>query len=72
MCFACVLACWGNASAIPKEVIKINPDYYRPAEVDTLLGDSRKAEELLGWVPEISLDQLVFEMVEHDLKQINV
>jgi len=62
----------GYCHRLDKEVIKINPDYYRPAEVDTLLGDSRKAEELLGWVPEISLDQLVFEMVEHDLKQINV
>lgn len=62
----------GYCHRLDKEVIKINSDYYRPAEVDTLLGDSRKAEELLGWVPEISLDQLVFEMVEHDLKQINV
>ena len=62
----------GYCHRLDKEVIKINPDYYRPAEVDTLLGDSRKAEELLGWVLEISLDQLVFEMVEHDLKQINV
>ena len=62
----------GYCYRLGKEVIKINPEYYRPAEVDTLLGDSRQAEELLGWVPEISLDSLVFEMVDHDLRQINV
>lgn len=62
----------GYCYRLGKEVIKINPEYYRPAEVDTLLGDSKQAEELLGWVPEISLDSLVFEMVDHDLRQINV
>ena len=62
----------GYCYRLGKEVIKINPEYYRPAEVDTLLGDSRQAEELLGWVPEISLDELVFEMIDHDLRQINV
>jgi len=62
----------GYCYRLGKEVIKINPEYYRPAEVDTLLGDSRQAEELLGWAPKISLDELVFEMVDHDLRQINV
>ena len=62
----------GYCYRLGKEVIKINPEYYRPAEVDTLLGDSRQAEELLGWVPGISLDELVFEMVDNDLRQINV
>jgi len=62
----------GYCYRLGKEVIKINPEYYRPAEVDTLLGDSKQAEELLGWAPEISLDELVFEMVDHDLRQINV
>ena len=62
----------GYCYRLGKEVIKINPEYYRPAEVDTLLGDSRQAEELLGWVPEISLDELVFEMVDNDLRKINV
>jgi len=62
----------GYCYRLGKEVIKINPEYYRPAEVDTLLGDSKQAEELLDWSPEISLDSLVFEMVDHDLRQINV
>ena len=62
----------GYCYRLGKEVIKINPEYYRPAEVDTLLGDSRQAEELLGWTPEISLDELVFEMVDQDLRQINI
>ena len=62
----------GYCYRLGKEVIKINPEYYRPAEVDTLLGDSRQAEELLNWVPEISLDELVFEMVDNDLRKINV
>ena len=62
----------GYCYRLGKEVIKINPEYYRPAEVDTLLGDSRQAEELLGWTPEISLDELVFEMVDNDLRKINV
>jgi GDPmannose 4,6-dehydratase len=49
-------------------IIRIDPRYYRPAEVQTLLGDSTKAREKLGWVPKISFDQLVTEMVQEDLK----
>jgi GDPmannose 4,6-dehydratase len=49
-------------------IIRIDPRYYRPAEVQTLLGDSTKAREKLGWVPKISFDQLVTEMVREDLK----
>jgi GDPmannose 4,6-dehydratase len=62
----------GYCYRLGKEVIKINPAYYRPAEVHTLLGDSRQAQKLLDWIPKISLDELIFEMVNHDLKQINV
>jgi GDPmannose 4,6-dehydratase len=61
----------GYCPRLGKDVVKINPEYYRPAEVDTLLGDSRKAKEVLNWEPVISLDELVYEMVEHDLKKIN-
>ena len=50
-----------------KTVIAIDPKYYRPSEVNTLLGDSKKAETELGWKPEISLDDLVKEMVDNDL-----
>lgn len=49
-------------------VIRIDPRYYRPTEVQTLLGDSTKAREKLGWEPKISFDQLVTEMVMEDLK----
>jgi GDPmannose 4,6-dehydratase len=47
-------------------VVGVNPRYYRPAEVDQLLGDSTKAREKLGWEPKIKFDQLVEEMVEAD------
>jgi GDPmannose 4,6-dehydratase len=49
-----------------KTVVKIDPRYFRPAEVETLLGDSSKARKLLGWRPEISFEELVREMVGND------
>ena len=49
-------------------IVQIDPHYYRPTEVDTLLGDPTKAKEKLGWVPEITLDQMIEEMVAHDLE----
>jgi GDPmannose 4,6-dehydratase len=49
-------------------VVKIDPRYFRPTEVETLLGDPSKARELLGWVPEISAREMCREMVEEDLK----
>lgn len=48
-------------------IIRIDPRYFRPAEVETLLGDPTKAREKLGWVPRITLDEMVAEMVETDL-----
>ena len=53
---------------IGKEVLAIDPKYFRPTEVDLLIGDATKAKEKLGWVPEISLEQLVEEMMQSDLK----
>ena len=47
--------------------VEIDPRYYRPAEVDLLLGDSTKAYEQLGWKPQTSFDQLVEMMVKKDL-----
>ena len=47
-------------------VVKVDPRYYRPTEVETLLGDPTKAKEKLGWVPKITLPELVKEMVECD------
>jgi GDPmannose 4,6-dehydratase len=48
-------------------IVQIDPRYYRPTEVETLLGDPTKAKERLGWVPEITLDQMIVEMVANDL-----
>jgi GDPmannose 4,6-dehydratase len=48
-------------------IVRIDPRYFRPAEVETLLGDPTKAKEKLGWVPEITVEQMCTEMMEHDL-----
>lgn len=50
-----------------KTIIRIDPRYFRPTEVETLLGDPAKAKAKLGWVPEITLDEMVQEMVAADL-----
>ena len=44
-------------------IVKVDPRYFRPAEVETLLGDPTKAKEKLGWVPEITVEQMCAEMV---------
>lgn len=49
-------------------IVAVDPRYFRPTEVETLLGDPSKAHRELGWVPETSFDQLVAEMVDYDLK----
>ena len=51
-----------------KVVVKVNPQFFRPAEVDMLIGDAAKARKVLGWKPEISYEQLVKRMVESDIK----
>jgi GDPmannose 4,6-dehydratase len=51
-----------------KDIIKIDPKYFRPTEVQTLLGDASKAKKLLNWTPKISFEKLVEEMVYEDLK----
>jgi GDPmannose 4,6-dehydratase len=48
-------------------IVAVDPRYFRPTEVETLLGDPTKAREKLGWVPEITFDQLVHEMMANDL-----
>ena len=50
-----------------KEFVEVDPRYYRPAEVDLLLGDSSKARRVLGWEPKVSFKELVKLMVDHDL-----
>jgi GDPmannose 4,6-dehydratase len=52
-------------------IIRIDPQYFRPAEVETLLGDPSKAMEKLGWKPEISVEQMCEEMIIHDLREAN-
>lgn len=49
-------------------IIKVDPRYFRPAEVETLLGDPSKAKEKLGWTPEITVQEMCAEMVAEDLK----
>jgi len=56
------------ALAVGDTVVKIDPRYFRPAEVETLLGDPRKAKEKLGWIPEITVQQMCAEMVANDLQ----
>jgi GDPmannose 4,6-dehydratase len=49
-------------------IVKVDPRYFRPAEVETLLGDPTKAKEKLGWVPEITVQEMCAEMVQEDLQ----
>lgn len=55
------------AVSVGDVIVKVDPRYYRPAEVETLLGDPTKAKEKLGWVPEITVEEMCAEMVAHDL-----
>lgn len=50
-------------------IVRVDPRYFRPTEVETLLGDPTKAKEKLGWVPQISFEELVSEMVTHDMEE---
>ena len=54
-----------------KEIIKVDTNYYRPTDVESLIGDASKAKKILGWEPKISFEALVKEMVEEDLKSIS-
>ena len=49
-------------------IVKVDPRYFRPAEVETLLGDPTKAKEKLGWSPKISVEEMCSEMVAADLE----
>ncbi|EHY9750525.1 GDP-mannose 4,6-dehydratase, partial [Salmonella enterica subsp. enterica serovar Lattenkamp] len=49
-------------------IVAVDPRYFRPAEVETLLGDPSKAHEKLGWKPEITLSEMISEMVANDLE----
>ena len=58
----------GIDSYTGRVLVRIDPRYFRPAEVDTLLGDPSKARQKLGWVPKVSFAELVHEMSVHDLR----
>eukprot|EP00930_Biecheleria_cincta_P031727 TRINITY_DN219_c0_g2_i1.p1 TRINITY_DN219_c0_g2~~TRINITY_DN219_c0_g2_i1.p1 ORF type:complete len:357 (-),score=75.54 TRINITY_DN219_c0_g2_i1:88-1158(-) len=59
----------GVDAATGQVLVQVSPKYFRPTEVETLLGDPAKAKKKLGWEPEISFKQLVHEMLEYDMKQ---
>jgi GDPmannose 4,6-dehydratase len=58
----------GCVLSVGDAIVAIDPKYYRPAEVETLLGDPTYAREQLGWEPRITMDEMIVEMVEQDLK----
>jgi GDPmannose 4,6-dehydratase len=58
----------GADKATGKVLVEVNPKYFRPTEVETLLGDCTKAKTRLGWAPKTSFKELVEMMIEHDLK----
>ncbi len=69
---ATVAAIQGNKAPglkVGDVVVKIDPRYFRPTEVETLLGDPSKAKAKLGWIPEITVQQMCAEMVANDLEQ---
>ena len=57
----------GIDAATGRVVVKIDPDYFRPTEVDLLIGDATKARIKLGWSPEITFDEMVREMIAADM-----
>jgi len=57
------------ALSVGDVIMRIDPTYFRPAEVETLLGDPTKAREKLGWEPTITAREMCAEMVEEDLKR---
>lgn len=52
-----------------KVVVAVDPTYFRPTEINALIGSAAKARQVLGWMPRTSFDALVREMVEHDVRQ---
>jgi GDPmannose 4,6-dehydratase len=63
-------AAFAHAGLDPEEHVEIDPKYFRPSEVDVLLGDPSKAQRELGWTPRVTFDELVRIMVDADVKDI--
>lgn len=69
---ATVISVYGDKApeiSVGDVVVRVDPHYFRPAEVETLLGDPTKAKEKLGWQPEISVEEMCAEMIAYDLDQ---
>jgi GDPmannose 4,6-dehydratase len=56
------------ALSVGDVIMRVDPRYFRPAEVETLLGDPTKAKQRLGWAPEITVQEMCAEMIAEDLK----
>jgi GDPmannose 4,6-dehydratase len=67
-----VVACENEEYSLPtgSTVVAVDPNYFRPTEVELLIGDATKSRTKLGWEPEYTLDMLVKEMVESDVNRI--
>ncbi|MFM8647305.1 MAG: GDP-mannose 4,6-dehydratase, partial [Methylocystis sp.] len=61
---------FSHAGLEMEKYLVIDPAFFRPAEVDVLLGDSQKARKALGWEPKIDLDAMIREMVDADLERL--
>jgi len=64
-----VVASAEQKELVGRTIVRVDPRYFRPTEVESLLGDPGKAREKLGWVPRTSFQELVAEMVRHDLEE---
>ena len=62
---------WVNSQnhSAKEPIVAVDPRYFRPTEVETLLGDPSKAKQKLGWEPKITFEELVAEMAQSDLKE---
>ena len=73
--FATVVHISGNrahAVKVGDQIVEVDKQFYRPAEVHSLKGDASKAKNILGWIPKISFIELVNEMVDHDYEYLNI
>ena len=57
---------------VGKEVLSVDPDYFRPTEVESLIGDPTKAKEKLGWTPDYDLLSLIKDMMQSDLNSLKL
>ncbi len=63
---------WALTRFTGKPIVRIDPRYFRPAEVDILIGDPGKAKQKLGWEPTVKFEELVTIMMDADLKALDL